>query len=636
MPGLRTSTTATIPASLHANGSGSSRQSESELLKGVPSNTYWPPSPPRSRSTSPYGSRQQQQLDTSAGNVARHRNIANNSTMQQIQPASSSTTMVRAGSNPAISPNGGSNATSTASQRKGSAPQSNIGLGLPNSFVYPNVAPYGDHTNGGQQHVHYAQDTKSTNGAAGAAGSLYSKASDFVSKGLQQQRSLPTHSSSSATANPLSSSTHSSASTHARSHSRRKSIAQAIAPSISTVRFVSYCALWYTSSALSSNTGKSILNRYKYPVTLTFVQFGFVAGWCIIFCVGRTKLATMKANGTSGSSSHHSRSMSVAQHYAFSKSWGIKKPTRKALESVVVMSVFQIAGHVFSSMAIARVPVSTVHTIKVSRLIHHAEATWLTPHGQALSPLFTVLSYGLLFQVRYSYNTYISLLPLTLGVMLACSFDFRANAVGFLCALGSTLVFVSQNIFSKKLLPKDGGASSHTASDGADRKLDKLHLLLYSSGMAFLGMIPLWAYYDGYRFLISSEPTVRTASWSTLVVLFTMNGTVHFLQNLLAFAILSLTSPVTYSIASLVKRIAVICMAIIWFRQPVYLVQGLGICLTFTGLYMYNLAKGDVERGENVRVRIERRNTMGSLLPTTKEDVALEDTKTGRGWGLVR
>jgi len=115
-----------------------------------------------------------------------------------------------------------------------------------------------------------------------------------------------------------------------------------------------------------------------------------------------------------------------------------------------------------------------------------------------------------------------------------------------------------------------------------------------------------------------------------------MNGTVHFLQNLLAFAILSLTSPVTYSIASLVKRIAVICMAIIWFRQPVYLVQGLGICLTFTGLYMYNLAKGDVERGENVRVRIERRNTMGSLLPTTKEDVALEDTKTGRGWGLVR
>jgi solute carrier family 35 protein E1 len=60
--------------------------------------------------------------------------------------------------------------------------------------------------------------------------------------------------------------------------------------------------------------------------------------------------------------------MSVAQHYAFSKSWGIKKPTRKALESVVVMSVFQIAGHVFSSMAIARVPVSTVHTIKVSQL----------------------------------------------------------------------------------------------------------------------------------------------------------------------------------------------------------------------------------------------------------------------------
>lgn len=636
MPGLRTPTTATIPASLDVKDSGSSRQSDSELLKGVPTNTYWPPSPPRSRSTSPYGSRQQQhQLDASGGNVARHRNIGNSPAMQQMQPASSSATLVRTGSSSGSLPNG-SNGTLTTTQRKGSFPTANnIGLGLPNSFVYPNVDPYGDHTtNGGSHHhVHYAQDMKSTNGSAGVAAGLYSKATDFVSKGIQQQRSLPTHSLSPAPANPLSSSTPAPTSTHARSHSRRKSIAQAIAPSISTVRFVSYCALWYTSSALSSNTGKSILNRYKYPVTLTFVQFGFVAGWCIIFCVGRTQLATMKANGSSG---HHSRSMSVAQHYAFSQSWGIKKPTRKALESVVVMSVFQIAGHVFSSMAIARVPVSTVHTIKVSSLHNVAIDILLTFEFQALSPLFTVLSYGLLFQVRYSYNTYISLLPLTLGVMLACSFDFRANAVGFLCALGSTLVFVSQNIFSKKLLPKDGGASSHGSNDGADRKLDKLHLLLYSSGMAFLGMIPLWAYYDGYRFLISPEPTVRTASWSTLIVLFTMNGTVHFLQNLLAFAILSLTSPVTYSIASLIKRIAVICMAIIWFRQPVYLVQGLGICLTFTGLYMYNLAKSDVERGENVRVRIERRNTMGTLLPTTKEDVALEDNKTGRGWGLVR
>jgi solute carrier family 35 protein E1 len=118
---------------------------------------------------------------------------------------------------------------------------------------------------------------------------------------------------------------------------------------------------------VSNNTGKTILNHFRYPVTLTFVQFGFVAGWCIIFCVGRSKLAQWQrhsATSTSGHGHGHGRSMSVAQLYS-AGGWGIKRPTRKHLEGTVVMSVFQIAGHIFSSMATARIPVSTVHTIKV-------------------------------------------------------------------------------------------------------------------------------------------------------------------------------------------------------------------------------------------------------------------------------
>jgi drug/metabolite transporter (DMT)-like permease len=82
----------------------------------------------------------------------------------------------------------------------------------------------------------------------------------------------------------------------------------------------------------------------------------------------------------------------------------------------------------------------------------------LANNAKALSPLFTVLSYAALFGVRYSSATYVALLPLTIGVMLACSFDLRANAMGFLCALGSTFIFVAQNIFSKKLLPKENSS----------------------------------------------------------------------------------------------------------------------------------------------------------------------------------
>ena len=99
--------------------------------------------------------------------------------------------------------------------------------------------------------------------------------------------------------------------------------------------FILLCCLWYTTSALSSNTGKAILNQFRYPITLTFVQFGFVAFYCLIF-------------------------MSPA--IRFSK---LRQPSLAIFKNTLPMGMFQVGGHIFSSIAISRIPVSTVHTIKV-------------------------------------------------------------------------------------------------------------------------------------------------------------------------------------------------------------------------------------------------------------------------------
>ncbi|GAA6063940.1 hypothetical protein JCM10212_002138 [Sporobolomyces blumeae] len=386
-------------------------------------------------------------------------------------------------------------------------------------------------------------------------------------------------------------------------------------PSASTVGFVLLCCLWYLSSALSSNTGKSILTRFRYPVTLTFVQFAFVAGYSFVVLALRQQVGG-PSGAASGGLTRRRGSMNTLAGL------GIRKPTRSMFHGTFMMSLFQIAGHVFSSMAIARVPVSTVHTIK------------------ALSPLFTVLSYVALFGVRYSTPTYVSLLPLTVGVMLACSFDLRANAIGFLCALGSTFIFVAQNIFSKKLLPKENhggpedakglnGSSPSSSGGGAHAKLDKLNLLFYSSGVAFILMIPIWLYSDATALFLSpdvaatSTAKIPDASTASLVFYFFMNGTVHFGQNLLAFSLLARTSPVTYSIASLVKRIAVICIAIVWFGQKVTPIQGFGMTMTFGGLWMYNNSKSDVAKGEKKRIQVEKR--MGLELPSNMADARAMD-----------
>ncbi len=148
-------------------------------------------------------------------------------------------------------------------------------------------------------------------------------------------------------------------------------------PSKSTAWFVVVCLAWYLSSALSSNTSKALLSAPKsvklipeptldqtasnvhdansiplhhlpkpsapfpYPVTLTFIQFLFVAGFCLL-CTSERILGSRRL------------SKAVA-------------PTKETVLEVGQLSVFAVVGHILSSVAISRVPVSTVHTIKVSR-----------------------------------------------------------------------------------------------------------------------------------------------------------------------------------------------------------------------------------------------------------------------------
>lgn len=171
-------------------------------------------------------------------------------------------------------------------------------------------------------------------------------------------------------------------------------------PNAEALRYAGLCALWYASSALSSNTGKSIMARFRYPVTLTLIQFGFVAGYCVLFCLVREKFKELNAGNIAshrnwGKESRRRSSISDLDWTLLNglSAWGIKKPSKQALHGTLVMSFFQIAGHVFSSMAIARVPVSTVHTIKVRPAIRemlgpHCRRICAHRHSRLYSPFF--------------------------------------------------------------------------------------------------------------------------------------------------------------------------------------------------------------------------------------------------------
>lgn len=353
---------------------------------------------------------------------------------------------------------------------------------------------------------------------------------------------------------------HSRSRTRSFSESGQEAIKQLAVPI--SIPLVLICLSWYSTSALSNTLSKSILTSFPYPVTLTMVQFLLAVIFGVTTILAAQAFPSINSFLPKGLVSVHV---------------GLRHPTREILLSIAPMGVFQLTGHIFSHMSTSLLPVSLVHTIK------------------ALSPLFTVTAYRMIFKVEYSPKTYLTLIPLTVGVIMTCSTEFSANFLGIFYALVATIVFVSQNMFSKKLLTPE-----------EQPKLDKLNVLCYCSSMAFIFTSPVWLFSEGFSlfgdFLFSRGQYFGLVADSTklstnrLVLFLFFNGITHFLQNILAFQVLGMVTPVTYSVASLIKRIVVISVAIVWFGQHVSGVQKWGILLTFLGLYLYDRLGGDRQK----------------------------------------
>lgn len=362
-------------------------------------------------------------------------------------------------------------------------------------------------------------------------------------------------------------------------------IADALRAPVSA-KLIVLCGIWYSTSIMSNTSSKAILTAFPKPVTLTLIQFAFVSSWCIVLAWLATVFPRLKV-------------MIPALKY------GIRPPSRDLIMTTLPLTLFQIGGHILSSDAMSRIPVSLVHTIK------------------GLSPLFTVLAYRFYFNIRYAPTTYLSLIPLTFGVIMACSANFSGNFIGLVSAFGSALLFVTQNIVSKKLF-NEAEQAEQDNQPMKRRKPDKLNLLCYSAGLAFIFTAPIWFFAEGIDILgdflydASIDLNVKPGSLDhgPLVLEYIFNGTFHFGQNLVAFVLLSMVSPVTYSVASLIKRVFVIVFAIIWFGKPVTHVQALGFALTFLGLYLYDRTR---DNKADQKAKMLHSAKQESLLPVSLE-----------------
>ncbi|KAI1292530.1 Solute carrier family 35 member E1 -like protein [Halotydeus destructor] len=334
---------------------------------------------------------------------------------------------------------------------------------------------------------------------------------------------------------------------HGHQSSSVSDVASAIGKAVvgppSNYLFIVLLIIYYSVSVGHNILNKRLLESdlFPFPFTLTLFQLSAITfySWAYI------KLHTKK---TSGFSNHTIVTISEA----------IGKKRNRSL--ILFLSLGKFLSLVFSHLSLYQVPLAFTQTVKGGL------------------PLFVVLFSRIFLKHQNSYAVYLSLLPIVFGISLASfgSNNQDANfSWGIIFAVMSTMNLALLNVFSKKLLTTTFSAIS------------LLHLLTKMSLMMFLPF-----------YLITSLINHRETGYGmpnitiTLPIILVIDGLMSFAQNILAFSLLSLCTPLTYSIANCSKRVAIISLSFVFFSvQNITSMSLFGIFLSLSGIFCYNIAK---------------------------------------------
>lgn len=91
---------------------------------------------------------------------------------------------------------------------------------------------------------------------------------------------------------------------------------------------------------------------------------------------------------------------------------------------------------------------------------------------------------------------------------------------------------------------------------------------------------------DNYKRLFSFQLSKLSRPVTGLLLF--LDGFCNFMQNLLAFKMISMVQPLTYSVFNAFKRVAVILVSVAIFKNPVSAINFFGMGLAIFGVWTYS------------------------------------------------
>lgn len=194
----------------------------------------------------------------------------------------------------------------------------------------------------------------------------------------------------------------------------------------------------------------------------------------------------------------------------------------------------------------------------------------------ATTPFFTAVFAYIMTPKREAWLTYVTLVPVVTGVVIASGGEPSFHLFGFIMCVGATAARALKSVLQGILLSSEG------------EKLNSMNLLLYMAPIAVVFLLPATLYMEenvvGITLALAREDF-------KIIWLLLFNSALAYFVNLTNFLVTKHTSALTLQVLGNAKGAVAVVVSVLIFKNPVTWTGMMGYTLTVIGVILYSEAK---------------------------------------------